>query len=139
MLFVRLFIVMGAAWIMEGLSFVISPENDIRFFTIFDFFNALQGPIIFLSFIMKRRVLLLMMKRSVTDSNLLYHHLHQIKIILISDVLLYCNFRYREFFGKPKVQTDISCDNSFVKLKDFNLTVFDANSTMFSSNSQSRF
>lgn len=56
LLYVRLFVVMGATWIMEGVSFVISPENNIHFFRIFDIWNALQGPIIFVSFIMKRRV-----------------------------------------------------------------------------------
>lgn len=63
MLFVRLFIMMGVSWAFEGISFLISPENDNRLFTIFDIWNALQGPIIFLSFIMKRRVLLLITKR----------------------------------------------------------------------------
>lgn len=65
MLYVRLFVVMGGAWIMEGVSFVISPENNNNFFRFFDIWNTLQGPIIFISFIMKRRVWTLIIKRSV--------------------------------------------------------------------------
>lgn len=71
-IFVRLFIVMGVAWIFEGLSFLIDNDNDSHFFTIFDAWNALQGPIIFFSFIMRRRVLFLIKKRSVVCGRFCY-------------------------------------------------------------------
>lgn len=64
-LYVRLFVITGVTWIMEGLSFLISPENNDWIFRFFDIWNALQGLIIFISYIMKRRVLILLQKRQV--------------------------------------------------------------------------
>lgn len=76
MIFVRLFIIMGASWFFEGISFLISPDNNTQFFTIFDIWNCLQGPIIFVSFIMRRRVLLLITKRSVDVGVFVTHIIH---------------------------------------------------------------
>lgn len=67
MLYVRLFVITGVTWFMEGLSFLISPENNDCFFRMFDIWNALQGLIIFLSYTMKRRVLILIRKRQVNN------------------------------------------------------------------------
>lgn len=64
-LYVRLFIITGVTWIMEGVSFLISPENNDWFFRVFDVWNALQGLVIFISYIMKRRVIILIQKRQV--------------------------------------------------------------------------
>lgn len=66
-LYLRLFIVMGVTWSMEGISFLISPESD--FFLLTDICNTIQGLLIFVLFVMKRRVLRLIKKRFVYVSN----------------------------------------------------------------------
>lgn len=141
MIFVRLFIIMGISWVFEGISFLISPDNDTQFFTIFDIWNCLQGPVIFLSFIIRRRVLLLIAKRSVDVGVFVVHIIHLIHINLHTwysnyhiRVLFDCNFRYQELYGKASLQNDIICDNSCVKLNDFNSNLFDDNSNVLSSN-----
>ncbi|XP_055318309.1 G-protein coupled receptor Mth2-like isoform X2 [Sitodiplosis mosellana] len=60
-LYLRLFIVMGVTWSMEGLSFLISKES--YFFLLTDICNAIQGVLIFVLFVLKRRVLRLIKKR----------------------------------------------------------------------------
>lgn len=63
LLYLRLFIVMGILWTMEVISFLISPEHPIFYFT--DFLNTLHGVFIFILFILKRRVLILIKERFV--------------------------------------------------------------------------
>lgn len=62
-LYLRLFIVMGTTWSMEGISFVIS--EDSKFFILTDMMNSCQGILIFVLFVLKRRVLRLIKKRFV--------------------------------------------------------------------------
>lgn len=67
-MYLRLFIVMGVTWSMEGISFLISPENDL--FLLTDICNTSQGVLIFVLFVMKRRVLRLIKKRFVFISSI---------------------------------------------------------------------
>lgn len=67
-LYLRLFIVMGVTWSMEGVSFLISPESN--FFLLTDICNTIQGVLIFVLFVMKRRVLRLIKKRFVYVSSI---------------------------------------------------------------------
>lgn len=66
-LYLRLFIVMGVTWSMEGVSFLISPESN--FFLLTDTCNTIQGVLIFVLFVMKKRVLRLIKKRFVYVSS----------------------------------------------------------------------
>lgn len=66
-LYLRLFIVMGVTWSMEGISFLISKNSD--FFLLTDICNTIQGVLIFVLFVMKRRVLRLIKKRFVYISS----------------------------------------------------------------------
>ncbi|CAG9803976.1 unnamed protein product [Chironomus riparius] len=59
-LYLRLFIVMGATWSMESISWVF--ENNIIFY-VSDFLNCVQGFIIFLLFVWKPKIKKLMVKR----------------------------------------------------------------------------
>ncbi|XP_031622142.1 G-protein coupled receptor Mth2-like [Contarinia nasturtii] len=60
-LYLRLFIVMGVTWSMEGISFLISENSD--FFLLTDICNTIQGVLIFVLFVLKRRVVRLIKKR----------------------------------------------------------------------------
>lgn len=132
---------MGISWVFEGISFLISPDNDTQLFAVFDVWNCLQGPIIFVSFIMRRRVLLLISKRSVDVGVFCcsYHAFNPYKFTNSHDsnyhmrALFDCNFRYHELCGQTRIQNDIICDNSCVKLNDFNSNVLDDNSNVLSS------
>lgn len=66
-LFFRLFIVMGVNWSMEIISFLISPQSN--FFLLTDICNSIQGVLIFVLFVMKRRVLRLIKKRFVLSTS----------------------------------------------------------------------
>lgn len=62
----RLFIIMGVSWIMEAIVYLAEdPHNkDTNMFVIImDVWNLLQGLVIFILFVMKRRVLNLIKKR----------------------------------------------------------------------------
>ncbi|XP_073843050.1 G-protein coupled receptor Mth2-like [Musca autumnalis] len=63
-LLLRLFILMGITWFMDILSFCLRnyPEID-RFFILTDFCNAVQGVLIFILFVMRRKVMLLLKAR----------------------------------------------------------------------------
>uniref|UniRef100_A0A1I8NK33 Methuselah N-terminal domain-containing protein n=1 Tax=Musca domestica TaxID=7370 RepID=A0A1I8NK33_MUSDO len=54
---VRLFLLMGITWIMDILSFCVRnyPQFDM-FFVLTDFCNAIQGVLIFILFVMRRKV-----------------------------------------------------------------------------------
>lgn len=62
-LYFRLFIVAGIAWIMEIVWFVVPFNSTIYFLA--DLFNSLQGVFIFVLFVLKPRVLRLIKKRFV--------------------------------------------------------------------------
>jgi len=57
---VKLFIVMGMSWIWEVVSYMgtmyLRKERDYVFFYITDVFNCLQGVLIFILFVLNRRV-----------------------------------------------------------------------------------
>lgn len=75
-LYLRLFIVMGVTWSMEAISFFISAESD--FFLLTDICNTIQGVLIFVLFVMKRRIFRLIKKRFVYMSNSWeWNHHHQ--------------------------------------------------------------
>ncbi|XP_046680950.1 G-protein coupled receptor Mth2-like isoform X3 [Homalodisca vitripennis] len=57
-LYLKLFIVMGINWVMELVSFVVGGPKSIWFVT--DLGNTLQGLLIFLIFVCKRRILRLL-------------------------------------------------------------------------------
>lgn len=64
----RLFIIMGISWIMEAITYLATDANnkDLNFFVlIIDVWNFLQGLVVFILFVMKRRVLNLIKKRFV--------------------------------------------------------------------------
>lgn len=62
-LYLRLFIVMGATWIMESISFLVKTPY---IFYVTDILNCLQGLLIFLFFVCKPNVKKLIVKRLVT-------------------------------------------------------------------------
>jgi len=63
-LFLRLFIVMGLNWIFETASYLNGTQNSFsKIFSLSDYFNAAQGIIIFILFVCKRKVLMLIKKR----------------------------------------------------------------------------
>lgn len=66
-LFLRLFIVMGVTWSMEAISFLISRTSNV--FLLTDTCNTIQGVLIFVLFVLKRRVLRLIKKRFVYISS----------------------------------------------------------------------
>lgn len=57
---------MGVTWSMEIISFLISPQSN--FFLLTDICNTIQGVLIFVLFVMKRRVMRLIKKRFVYTS-----------------------------------------------------------------------
>lgn len=65
-MYLRLASMMGITWLMEAISFV-SPDST--FFMITDILNALLGVIIFMLFVLNRRVMHLIKKRFVNVSN----------------------------------------------------------------------
>lgn len=65
-LYLRLFIVMGVSWSMEIVSFLISAQSNV--FLLTDICNTIQGVLIFVLFVLKRRVLRLIKKRFVYTS-----------------------------------------------------------------------
>lgn len=64
-LFLRLVIVMGVVWIMESISFFV--DISTIYFFIFDVWNCLQGVLIFVFMVCKRRVFRLIKKRFVLN------------------------------------------------------------------------
>lgn len=78
-LFMRLFVIMGISWIMEGISFFISTDDKNCYFLIFDIWNTIQGVPLFILFIMKRRTWNLINSRFVhyesTNSIVLNNHI----------------------------------------------------------------
>lgn len=107
MMFMRLFIVMGIAWIMEAISFVVSPtpdSNDYKFI-FFNMCNTLQGIPLFTLFVLKPRIWKLIKKRFVC---LVSHLFFQI-------LFLASKFRFNELSGGiSTTQTSLksSSDNS---------------------------
>lgn len=63
-LYFRLFIVMGVSWMVEVFSYMVGPKNVwTSFFWITDFCNCAQGIIIFILFVLKKKVRNLLSKR----------------------------------------------------------------------------
>ncbi|XP_037940040.1 G-protein coupled receptor Mth2-like isoform X1 [Teleopsis dalmanni] len=63
-LFLRLFIVMGITWMLEVMSYLVGSDNTWSiFFYVPDFCNAAQGIIIFVLFVLKKKVKKLIKKR----------------------------------------------------------------------------
>lgn len=60
-IFVRLFIIMGVTWSMEPISWIISADHWSFYLT--DACNCIQGVLIFILFVMKRKIYLLLRKR----------------------------------------------------------------------------
>lgn len=60
-IFLRLFIIMGVTWSMEPLSWMISPDHWLFYFT--DACNCIQGVLIFFLFVMKRKIFILLRRR----------------------------------------------------------------------------
>lgn len=60
-LYLKLFIVMGVNWILEVLSFYFPDYDNV--WLISDIINSFQGVMIFLIFVCKKRVLLLLNKK----------------------------------------------------------------------------
>lgn len=67
-LYLKLFIVMGINWAMELVSFALEGPKYIWFVT--DFGNTLQGLLIFLIFVWKRRILRLLNQKLCPQWNL---------------------------------------------------------------------
>lgn len=65
-MYLRLALMMGGTWLMEAISFV-SPDST--FFMITDILNAVLGVIIFVLFVLNRRVMHLIKKRFVNVLN----------------------------------------------------------------------
>lgn len=59
-LYLRLFIVMGATWVMEALSWFF---NNPWVFYISDFLNCIQGFVIFMLFVWKPKIKKLLIRR----------------------------------------------------------------------------
>lgn len=56
-LFLRLFLIMGVTWLSELVSFFVgSDKNWSKIFYISDLANAMQGFLIFMLFVMKKKV-----------------------------------------------------------------------------------
>ncbi|XP_055295354.1 G-protein coupled receptor Mth2-like [Sitodiplosis mosellana] len=65
-LFMRLFIIMGVCWIMEAIEYLTQDPNNANsnwLVIMMDIWNLLQGLIVFILFVMKRRVLILLKKK----------------------------------------------------------------------------
>lgn len=60
-IFLRLFIIMGVTWCMEPISWMISPDHWSFYLT--DACNCIQGVLIFLLFVMKRKIYRLLRQR----------------------------------------------------------------------------
>lgn len=67
-LYLKLFIVMGINWAMELVSFAVGGPKFLWFVT--DFGNTLQGLLIFLIFVWKRRILRLLNQKLCPQWNL---------------------------------------------------------------------
>lgn len=63
MLYLKLFIVMGVNWLAEIISWAMETKTNEYLFYITDFGNSLQGLLIFLIFVCKKRVLRLLNKK----------------------------------------------------------------------------
>lgn len=63
MLYLKLFIVMGVNWLAEIISWAMETEKNGYLFYVTDFGNSLQGVLIFLIFVCKKRVLRLLNKK----------------------------------------------------------------------------
>lgn len=57
----RLFIIMGVTWVMEAVSWAFKMEPALFYIT--DILNCLQGPIIFILFVCKRKNFKLILER----------------------------------------------------------------------------
>jgi hypothetical protein len=55
-LYIRLFVIMGAIWSIEPISWVFDLDRENSFFIVFDILNCLQGVIILLLFIWTPKV-----------------------------------------------------------------------------------
>ncbi|XP_061397128.1 G-protein coupled receptor Mth2-like [Musca vetustissima] len=63
-LFLRLFLVMGVTWSLEIISYFVGPESKwAKIFYAADICNAVQGFLIFMLFVMKRKVKMLITNR----------------------------------------------------------------------------
>lgn len=60
MLCLKLFFVMGINWIADVLSWAMKTEDNEHFFYLTDIGNALQGVLIFIIFVCKKRILRLL-------------------------------------------------------------------------------
>uniref|UniRef100_A0A6P4FPK1 G-protein coupled receptor Mth-like n=1 Tax=Drosophila rhopaloa TaxID=1041015 RepID=A0A6P4FPK1_DRORH len=69
--FLRLFIIMGLPWSLEIISYLVQSEDRwAEVFKVADYFNWSQGTIVFIVFILKRKTLKLIMKRTLKKSRL---------------------------------------------------------------------
>lgn len=63
MLYLKLFIVMGVNWSAEIISWAVDSKTSESLWYVTDIGNALQGVLIFLIFVCKKRVLVLLNKK----------------------------------------------------------------------------
>ncbi|XP_052847090.1 G-protein coupled receptor Mth2 isoform X4 [Drosophila gunungcola] len=65
-LFLRLFLIMGVTWLSELVSFFVGSNNNLsKIFYISDLANAMQGFLIFMLFVMKKKVKSLITNRTI--------------------------------------------------------------------------
>lgn len=62
-LYLKLFIVMGVNWVMELISVLAADKDPTYTWILTDLANTLQGVLIFIIFVCKRQIWLLLVKR----------------------------------------------------------------------------
>lgn len=116
---------MGVTWSMEAISFFIS--RDSMLFIIFDLCNTIQGVVIFILFVLKRRIFKLIKNRFVDLILLLRcgNNEAELSHLLISDLLFYVlfsvlKFRWKQITGKT-IANGSSATNSISLTRTSNL------------------
>lgn len=108
LLYLRLFIMMGVTLIMESLTFT-DPDGIVTL--IFDIWNSLQGVLVFISFIPRRRVFRLIKKRLV----LIYKIGENFTDRLMSKRYVLFNFRWCGLFRDNSIVSKESTSSTKIQ------------------------
>lgn len=103
---------MGVTWSMEAVSWMIAPES--KFFYLTDICNTIQGVVIFVLFVLKKRVLRLMRKRFVKMTEQL--QIKQIGDLLMALLFSVTKFRWQFSFGKSNENVGLSSNTHSTSL-----------------------